>query len=565
MSMVDRLSGTFSGSVVLGGIAVAVGSVVSGFTTWFGCKGFLDGAGFPWVVAIGLSLALTFMIQALLVIAVFKIKSGRLLTKVHWLMVYAVTVFFSCSFSVGFWTHTIHGDDLTMQSVEKQLGPFLNGMQHYEQSFAAMATALGALSAHSEEMATLERTEGTSCGYRTAAKEGPRWELRKNDQETIARHSARAFALRDSLQRVNSRIMKRYDDMDPRESREIERQMKQALYWASTTRHDPQLALCREYLFDRVECGGRDLEVNGFQFDCPDAKFDALAHEVILTLDQLPPLPNPEELHFYHDEPAYAVRLVLESVARRIGGMNIGVLPQGREKLEASRVQEIQSGPPQKAGGKLEPLPIALGLMVDILILLAAVPPRRRDAALGPQGAPILEQVSAVIAFLRSSDQHVENVRRAMLAGEPDHLDLHRILLGASAQVGGEQYIYISEDMPENEASIVGKLMDAMVYIKKATPCGVRSGSVLGWLWRREWRDAFDTEQEPTAVWMLTGGLGAEELRLSAALASESYVLNRSADICPGGPSAHGSGSRPVSEDSEGGMVESAEPATATT
>jgi len=501
-----------SGSSLLTWTAIAgmlLGSAISFVATLCGLIDFIESTGtvndYTGVVAA----ALTLFIQLTLLVAAIRLRQARWHNKVVYLFTYLVVAFFSVSFATGFWTSAIDGERLAMQSAAEPLAETGDRLMSYRSGYSNVVTAMTDLKDHSVKMAVEEEQFGTSCGYKTPAQKGPRYSLRMEDASFM---QANAGIVSTEFSRVDSLLtmfLRVEESFDPKLSSKTQTALRSILNELRQISEAPVLGRVSEYLRERTRTRGLDIERQGAVFNCPDPEFDALASIVESEIQGLPPIPNPSTVELFDAvNSADAVRLIFDKSLGFLSGLVTDLWPKSLDNRREERIAKIQNGPAKEASAlKLSTLPVAVGILVDLLILIAAMSTPRRGW-LSEADPPIIDKMAGQAIMQFPSAKNLNLIRTLILESLDEGESLYEIIRNA---MDDRNRIVVSSDESQKSAKILLKFMDFLCLEEDAEAINKNN-----WRVKRILKSRNDTDdQEPDRAWLLKKSIRPEKVRLA--------------------------------------------------
>ncbi len=339
------------------------------------------------------AIALTLGIQLTLLFAVNSLTRTGSTRKPFYFGIYVITVFFSVLFGYSFYFQHLRSEEYAREIYESESQRLLVQGLQYRGQFESVARSLDSLAQYSQEQSDQESLRGGTCGDASASGRGPRTRGRALDAQIFAQYQQELDILvkveTQSFDTLSDDVKKFADDRLNQHQADLDR-----FYEGIQTRRQSVtnvLSEMKDYLASRFPDGSYRIEEGGTSFPCPDSRMEQLA--ALLQTASIPPTPPPPAQFLAHN-PKVVVQHALQGLT--------GWLYSEDEAQPIS-----SSGSENTIAAKVEKLPLLLGLLVDCLILLAALASHR-----GGGGGGLVEELH----WLETSPGRVRQRFRAQLA-----------------------------------------------------------------------------------------------------------------------------------------------------
>ena len=329
------------------------------------------------------AIALTLGIQLTLLFAVNSLTRTGSTRKPFYFGIYVITVFFSVLFGYSFYFQHLRSEEYAREIYESESQRLLVQGLQYRGQFESVARSLDSLAQYSQEQSDQESLRGGTCGDASASGRGPRTRGRALDAQIFAQYQQELDILvkveTQSFDTLSDDVKKFADDRLNQHQADLDR-----FYEGIQTRRQSVtnvLSEMKDYLASRFPDGSYRIEEGGTSFPCPDSRMEQLA--ALLQTASIPPTPPPPAQFLAHN-PKVVVQHALQGLT--------GWLYSEDEAQPIS-----SSGSENTIAAKVEKLPLLLGLLVDCLILLAALASHR-----GGGGGGLVEELHwEVSCYLR--------------------------------------------------------------------------------------------------------------------------------------------------------------------
>ncbi len=362
MPLLDRLRNLLSSGDALRIVGFALFSAVSAFATLDGLWGISGNLPFALALTIGVQLAILWT-------AVLLFTARGWFRRLVAAGVYAMAVGLSVGYGYGFWYDTLSGAAHRNADFQAAYQELLEPLAARSSAFRDFARGAEEIAAYSADRFAEEVADGGTCGGPAQPGAGPLARRRAADNELFA---LLVPDLQESARQVEELVRAARAAVDAQD----ETALSETLAHARAVDGEAALRAWRDAAAERLEIGRSGWTENGETHRCPDAGLErrlAAALQVVL-----PPLPDQVSDIFVADRAA--------SVRRAFGVLTFGLL--GKAEFHRDR----------------DGLPLATGLMMDLMILLLALYAHRASNPggsgdgwpSGRKGRPIRELADAL-------------------------------------------------------------------------------------------------------------------------------------------------------------------------